>query len=89
MRVIVELFGAARDLSSNNYLELEIEKDSKIKDLREKLVSYADINMKGNENIKQIIKQSAFCSEDDKLISDKHLISNNQKIGIIPPIGGG
>ena len=36
-----------------------------------------------------IIKSSAFCSENNEIIHDDYLIAKEQKISIIPPIGGG
>ena len=48
-----------------------------------------DENFKGNESFKQIIETSAFCSEDNNIINDNYKITKDQKIGIIPPIGGG
>ena len=41
------------------------------------------------ENFKKIIETSAFCSEDNNIISENYKITKDQKIGIIPPIGGG
>ena len=46
-------------------------------------------SFKGNQNLKKLIECSAFCSEKDEIISENYKISENQKIGIIPPIGGG
>ena len=60
-----------------------------IKDLRKKIIHYVDEKFKGNENYKKIIETSAFCSEDNNIISDSYQITKDQKIGIIPPIGGG
>ena len=88
MKVIIELFGASRDFSDQNLLELDIENDSTIKDVRNKILNYLDINFKGNENFIKIVKSSVFCSNDN-IISDNYKITNNEKIGIIPPIGGG
>ncbi|MDA9647531.1 MoaD/ThiS family protein [Candidatus Pelagibacter sp.] len=88
MKVIIELFGASRDFSDQNLLELDIENDSTIKDVRNKILNYLDINFKGNENFIKIVNSSAFCSNDN-IISDNYKITNNEKIGIIPPIGGG
>ena len=88
MKVIIELFGASRDFSDQNLLELDIENDSTIKDVRNKILNYIDINFKGNENFIKIVKSSVFCSNDN-IISDNYKITNNEKIGIIPPIGGG
>ena len=88
MKVIIELFGASRDLSNQNSIELDLEYDSTIKDVRNKILDYLDINFKGNENFIKIVNSSAFCS-NDSIISDNYKITNNEKIAIIPPIGGG
>jgi hypothetical protein len=48
-----------------------------------------DINFKGNEDFIKIVKSSAFCSEDNNIVNDNFKITKDQKIGIIPPIGGG
>ena len=89
MKIKLELFGASRDLSNKDYLEFIISEKSSIKDLRQKLINYVDDNFKGNDNFKKIIETSAFCSEDNNIISDSYQITKDQKIGIIPPIGGG
>ena len=89
MKIKLELFGASRDLSNKEFLELNIKENSSIKDLREKIINYVDQKFKGNENYKKIIETSAFCSEDNNIVSDNYQITKDQKIGIIPPIGGG
>ena len=89
MKIKLELFGASRDLSNKNYLEFNINEKSSIKELRQKLINYVDNNFKGNDNFKNIIKTSAFCSEDNNIVSDNYKIIEDKKIGIIPPIGGG
>ena len=38
---------------------------------------------------KKIVENSSFCSEDNNIIKDDYKITKDQKIGIIPPIGGG
>ena len=40
MKVIIELFGASRDFSNQNSLEFDIENDSTIKDVRNKILDY-------------------------------------------------
>ena len=89
MKVKLELFGASKDLSEKDFLEFNIEVKSSIKDLRKKIINYVDEKFKGNENYKKIIETSAFCSEDNNIVSDNYQITKDQKIGIIPPIGGG
>ena len=49
----------------------------------------ASLIFKGNEYYKKIIEKSAFCSEDNNIIPENYKIIKDQKIGIIPPIGGG
>ena len=63
--------------------------DAQIKDIRNKLIDYLDEKFSGNENYKQIVNSSAFCSADDNIVSDNYKITSNEKIAIIPPIGGG
>tara|TARA_B100001175_G_C19341732_1_gene557797 strand:- start:60 stop:329 length:270 start_codon:yes stop_codon:yes gene_type:complete len=89
MKVTVELYGATKDLSKNNFLEFEIKKNSSIKDIKIKILDLIKKNFKGNQNLKKLIESSAFCSENDEIITEKYKINENQKIGIIPPIGGG
>ena len=89
MKVKLELFGASKDLSNKEFLELDLKGNSSIKDLRNKIINYVDQKFKGNENFKKIIKSSSFCSEDNNIVSDNYQITKDQKIGIIPPIGGG
>jgi len=89
MKIKLELFGASRDFSDKDFLELNIEEKSSIKDLRKKIINYVDEKFQGNENFKKIIETSTFCSEDNNIVSDNYKISNDKKIGLIPPIGGG
>ena len=89
MKIKLELFGATRDLNSKEFIEFNIEEKSSIKELRKKIINYVDDKFKGNENFKKIIETSAFCTEDNNIVSDNYKIIKDQKIGIIPPIGGG
>ncbi|WP_435115595.1 MoaD/ThiS family protein [Candidatus Pelagibacter bacterium nBUS_49] len=89
MKIQIELFGASRDFSDQNFIELDIEHNSTIKDIRNKIVEFLDKKFKGNENFKNIVNSSAFCSENNNIVSDNYKITSNEKIAIIPPIGGG
>ena len=89
MKVQIELFGASRDFSKQNFLEFEIKKNSTIKDIRNKIINYLDKNFSGNENFKKIVNSSVFCSKNNNIVSDNYKITSNEKIAIIPPIGGG
>ena len=89
MKIKLELFGASRDFSDNDHLEIEVQDKASIDDLRNEIIKYVDKNFSGNENFIKVIKSSAFCSENNEIISDNYKITKDQKIGIIPPIGGG
>jgi|TARA_B110000090_G_scaffold166703_1_gene185059 molybdopterin synthase sulfur carrier subunit len=89
MKIKLELFGASRDFSNKDFLEFDIKEKIEIKDLRKKIINYLDKNFKENDNFKKIVENSVFCSEDNNIIEDNYKIIKNQKIGIIPPIGGG
>ena len=89
MKVTVELYGATKDLSKNNFLEFDLKKNSSIKDIKIEILEFIEKKFKGNQNLKKLIESSAFCSEDDEIISENYKMNENQKIGIIPPIGGG
>ena len=89
MKIKLELFGASRDFSNKDYLEFDIKEQLEIKDFRNEIINYLNKNFKGNENFVKIVKTSAFCSEDNQIINDNFKIIKDQKIGIIPPIGGG
>ena len=89
MKIKLELFGASKDLSDKEFLEFNLEEKSSIKELRKTIINYVYQNFKGNNNLKKIIETSAFCSEDNNIVPDSYKITRDQKIGIIPPIGGG
>ena len=89
MKIKLELFGASRDLSESDYLDIEVQDKASVEDLRNEIIKFIDKNFSGNENFIKVVKSSAFCSENNEIISDNYKITKNQKIGIIPPIGGG
>ena len=89
MKIKLELFGASRDFSNKGHLNLEIKEKASVDDLRNEIIKYLDKNFKDNESFIKVVKSSAFCSENNEIISDNYKITKEQKIGIIPPIGGG
>ena len=86
---IGELIGPQAEMYQENERKFDVENNSTIKDVRNKIIDYLDKNFKGNENFKKIINSSAFCSENNNIISDNYKITSNEKIAIIPPLGGG
>ena len=89
MKIKLELFGASRDFSLKDHLEFDIKEKIEIKDFRKEIISYLDKNFNGNKNFRKIVETSVFCSEDNNIVNDSYKILKDQKIGIIPPIGGG
>jgi len=89
MKIKLELFGASREFSKKDYLEFNLKEKSSINDLRNEILSFIDKNFKGNNNFKRLVETSKFCSEENNIVSDSYKITRDQKIGIIPPIGGG
>ena len=89
MKITVELFGAAREFSNKDFIELNLLKPSSIKDLKNELVKMIDDKFNGNQNFKKIVMSSAFFSENDNIVSDNFKIDKKQTFGIIPPVGGG
>ena len=89
MKIKLELYGASREFSKKDYLEFSLKEKSSIKDLRNEIITFIDKNFNGNNNFKKLVQSSAFCSEENNIVSDNYKITKDQKIGIIPPIGGG
>ena len=89
MKIKLELFGASRDFSDNDHLEIDIQDKASVEDLRNEIIKHINKNFSGNENFVKVVKSSAFCSENNEIISDNYKITKDQKIAIIPPIGGG
>ena len=89
MKIKLELFGASRDFSNKDYLVFNVKEKIEIKDFRVEIINYLNKNFKGNEKFKQIVETSVFCNEDNNIITNNYKISKDQKISIIPPIGGG
>ena len=89
MKIKLELFGASRDFSDKDHLEFEVQEKASVNDLKNEIIKYLKENFNGNESFLKVVKSSAFCSENNEIISDNYKITKDQKIGIIPPIGGG
>ena len=89
MKIKLELFGASRDFSDKDYLEFEVKDKASLEALRNEIIKYLNKDFKGNENFIKVVKSSAFSSENNVIINDNYKITKDQKISIIPPIGGG
>ena len=89
MKIKLELYGASREFSEKDYLEFNLKEKISINDLRNEILSFIDKNFNGNNNFKKLVQSSKFCSEENNIVADNYKITKDQKIGIIPPIGGG
>ena len=89
MKIKLELYGASREFSKKDYLEFSLKEKSSINDLRNEIITFIDKNFSGNNNFKKLVQSSKFCSEENNIVADNYKITKDQKIGIIPPIGGG
>ena len=88
MKIKVELFGVCRELSDEDYLNLELNENSKIKDLRNEMIKIVKHKFPENSNYIEMVKKSAFSSKDE-IVEDAYKLQKNDTISIIPPIGGG
>ena len=89
MNIKLELYGASKDFSKESFIIFNLEEKSTIKELRVAIIDFIDANFKNNESYKKIANSSVFCSDKDEIVSDNYKISNNERVAIIPPIGGG
>ena len=89
MNMKLELYGASRDFSKESFIIFNLEEKSTIKELRVAIINFIEANFNNNENYKKIVNSSSFCSDKNEIVNDNYKISNNEKVGIIPPIGGG
>lgn len=89
MKIKIELFGAARDFSEEDYLELTIQENITIKEVRNNLMNYIQNKYPDNSNYLEIVKNSAFANDQDVIVQDNYKLSTEKKLCIIPPVGGG
>ena len=89
MNIKLELYGASKDFSKDSSIIFNLEEKSTIKELRVAIINFIEANFQNNESYKKIVNSSAFCSDKNEIVNDNYKISNNEKVGIIPPIGGG
>ena len=89
MLVQLELYCASRDFNNKNILEFNFDTVISLKDFRLEIISYLKKKFNNNQEFIKIVNSSVFCSEENEIISDNYKITKEQKIGIIPPIGGG
>jgi len=89
MKIKIELFGAARDFSKEDFVELTLPEITSIKEVRENLADFIQSKYPDNKNFLEIVKRSAFANEQNEIVHDDYKLSNQSKLCIIPPVGGG
>jgi len=89
MKIKIELFGAARDFSKEDFLELTLPEITSIKEVRENLADFIQSKYPDNKNFLEIVKRSAFANEQNEIVHDDYKLSDQSKLCIIPPVGGG
>ncbi|MSP06246.1 MAG: hypothetical protein EXR13_01565 [Candidatus Fonsibacter sp.] len=89
MKIKIKLFGNCKDIFQNSTLHLNFDKKIKVRDIRSKLIEIIERKHSTNKSYKDLIKKSAFCSEQNEIVSDSYVLKKDKIISIIPPIGGG
>jgi len=89
MKIKIELFGAARDFSKEDFLELTLPEITSVKEVRENLADFIQSKYPDNKNFLEIVKRSAFANEQNEIVHDDYKLSDQSKLCIIPPVGGG
>ena len=86
MKVRVTLFGALRDADPRGFVEMDVPDHWTIATLREALQSHVRHHTSSiSENL---IKRSAFASEDEILHNHRHVPEHGQ-VAVLPPVSGG
>ena len=56
MKIKLELFGASRDFSNKDHLELNIKDKASVDDLKNVIIKYLNKNFSGNKSFIKIVK---------------------------------
>ena len=79
----------SREFSKTEFLHFEFDNEITVKELRIKLEQMIKNKFPKNTNYLEVVKKSAFSSEDNEIVEDSYKLNKDQKLAIIPPIGGG
>jgi sulfur-carrier protein len=86
MKVRVTLFGALRDADPRGFVDVDVPDASTIETLRETLRTH--IRQHAPSISENLIKRSAFASEDEILHNHRHVPAHGQ-VAVLPPVSGG
>ena len=89
MIIKLELFGMSREFSKDEFLHFEFDNEITVKELRIQLEQMIKNEFPKNTNYLEVVKKAAFSSEDNEIVEDSYKLNKDQKLAIIPPIGGG
>ncbi len=81
MKVTVKMFAAARDAVGQDVVELELDQDATVKELRSTLLS-------DYPSLEPLLAQTLFAI-DAEYVTDDMVISKDADIACIPPVSGG
>ena len=71
------------------FLHFEFDNEITVKVLRIKLEQMIKNEFPKNTNYLEVVKKSAFSSENNEIVEDSYKLNKDQNLAIIPPIGGG
>ena len=80
MKVSILIFGIIKDIVGNNKLVVEIEKDSTISTLKNRLL---------NEYPGLVKYKNYAVVVNEEYVEDHYRLNNNDVIALIPPVSGG
>ncbi len=89
MKIKIMLFGNCKDIFKSSNVHINFEKKIRVKDIRSKLIEIIKKKHYTNKSYEDLIKKSAFCSEQNEIVNDSYILKKDKVISIIPPIGGG
>ena len=88
MKIQLKLYGSSELLSGKGVLSINLQKNSKIKNLRSSLMNLI-VKKKLKNNLGSLPKAAAFSNMKDEIVSDNYRLKNKELLSIIPPIAGG
>ncbi|GIX34577.1 MAG: hypothetical protein KatS3mg126_0356 [Lysobacteraceae bacterium] len=86
IRIQLELYGACRDLHSQDRVEIDLPEGSTVADLRERLPAAFD--RADPQRAAELVRCSAFAT-DAALLRDADPLPGNGSLAILPPVSGG
>lgn len=86
MKITLGLFGIYRDFDAGAHIELEVDDDAKVAEVRRALLDYAQCHWPGFEN--GLAAKSAFASQSC-LLRDGDALPLDGQMAVLPPVSGG